>query len=88
MMAGTSGSNGYLANNTWMRKAKSRGYVVRISVWNDGLGQNEILEVYEGMIFPIGDQRFQVIEAQAQQITQHSSRQQQWLHCDRGMVHW
>ncbi len=41
---------------------EQRGYVARISVWNDGLGQNEILEVYEGMIFPIGDQRFQVIE--------------------------
>lgn len=39
-----------------------RGRVARISVWNDALGQNEILEVYEGMVFPIGEQRFQVIE--------------------------
>ena len=39
-----------------------RGNVARISVWNDALGQNDVLEVYEGMIFPIGEQRFQVIE--------------------------
>lgn len=39
-----------------------RGLVARISVWNDALGQSDTLHVYEGMVFPIGEQRFQVIK--------------------------
>ena len=39
-----------------------RGLVARIGVWNDALEQNDTLEVYEGMVFPIGEQRFQVIK--------------------------
>ncbi len=38
------------------------GRVARIGVWNVPLEINDTLEVYEGMIFSIGDQRFQVIE--------------------------
>ena len=30
-----------------------RGRLARISVWNDTLGKNDILEVYEGMIFSV-----------------------------------
>ena len=41
---------------------EQRGLLARISVWNDALGQNDTLEVYEGMIFPVGEQRFQVIK--------------------------
>lgn len=39
-----------------------RGLVARISVWNDALEKNDTLEVYEGMVFPIDEQRFQVIK--------------------------
>lgn len=41
---------------------EQRGRVARIGVWNEALEQNDTLEVYEGMIFPIGEQRFQVIK--------------------------
>ena len=41
---------------------EQRGLLARISVWNDALGQNDTLEVYEGMIFSVGEQRFQVIK--------------------------
>lgn len=41
---------------------EQRGLIARISVWNDALEQNDTLEVYEGMVFPIGEQRFQVIK--------------------------
>jgi len=41
---------------------EQRGRVARISVWNDALKQHDTLEVYEGMVFPIGEQRFQVIK--------------------------
>lgn len=38
------------------------GDVARIGVWNDSLGKNDTLEVYQDMVFQIGDQRFQVIK--------------------------
>jgi len=41
---------------------EQRGRVARISVGNDALGQVDSLRVYEGMVFPIGEQRFQVIK--------------------------
>lgn len=41
---------------------EQRGRVARIGVWNEALEQNDTLEVYEGMIFSIGEQRFQVIK--------------------------
>jgi len=41
---------------------EQRGRVARISVWNDALEQSDNLRVYEGMVFPIGEQRFQVIK--------------------------
>lgn len=41
---------------------EQRGRVARISVWSDALKRNDTLEVYEGMLFPIGEQRFQVIK--------------------------
>lgn len=34
-----------------------KGRVARISVWNDALEQSDTLRVYEGMVFPIGEQR-------------------------------
>lgn len=39
-----------------------RGLVARISVWNDAMEQSETLEVYEGMLFQLGEQSFQVIK--------------------------
>lgn len=39
-----------------------RGLVARISVGNDALEQSDTLEVYEGMVFPIGQQRYQVVK--------------------------
>ena len=41
---------------------KQTGRMARISIGNRDLMQADTLEVYEGMIFSVGEQRFQVIK--------------------------
>ncbi len=51
--------NGQYVDNEGNERA---GHVARIGVWNESLGISDTLEVYEGMILLVGDQRFQVVK--------------------------